>query len=84
MGVKKPDWQLIAALCHVCHTAPYDLMAGKVPDIVKRALVTKGYGGKRRFMDSGPQPSRRALFQAKLVNLAVCFEGGSVQSNGQL
>ena len=33
---------------HVRHTAPFALLAGMVPDIVKRALVTKGFSGKYR------------------------------------
>ena len=38
----------------VRHTAPFALLAGYVPDIVKRALVTKRFSGKCRSMGDGP------------------------------
>ena len=39
---------------HVRHTAPFALLAGMVPDIVKRALVRKRFSGKRRSTGDGP------------------------------
>ena len=39
---------------HVRHTAPFALLAGMVPDRAKRALVMKGFGGKRRSSGDGP------------------------------
>ena len=39
---------------HVRHTAPFALLAAMVPDIVKRALLTKGFGGKCRSTGDGP------------------------------
>ena len=41
-------------LRHDRHTAPFALLAGGVPDIVKRALVTKGFSGKCRSTREGP------------------------------
>ena len=52
--LKVPDGGVSIAGRHIRHTEPFALMAGMVPDIVKRALVRKRFGGKCRSTGDGP------------------------------